>query len=436
MIIWELHRIPLKTNNYNDMKKLLLLLILPVQLAIGQNEISLENCYSWARENYPNLQRAKILEEITSLKHENIKTNYLPRVELIGQATYQSDVTGIQIPIPNLSVPTVSKDQYKAYAAFKQTIWDGGISNANDQLEDAILKSNLTELEVELYRLNEQVAQAFFTALVVKKQLDVLVEQKKVLSEKLKLAQSGVKNGMIEKSTALVLKAEIITIQQNEIRLEAGRNSALKMLSILTGKPDVLNTKFVFVESKPNFTQDLNRPELQFLTSKSAQLETNSNLLDKTRNPKLFGFGQAGFGKPALNMLSDDFEAYYLVGVGVSWNAFDWKNTVRKKQVIQLQQEIIEKEKLTFSQNIQLLLVQQKEQILKIEQMLKNDEQLVLLRTEITKAAASKLANEIITASDYIQEMQNETVSKLSYELHKIQLSSSVEQYNIINGKK
>lgn len=418
------------------MKKLLIFLILPIQLVIGQNETSLENCYNWARENSPNLQQSGILQQIASLNHKNIKANYLPSVTLNGQVSYQSDVTGIEIPLPNFSVPTAPKDQYKTYAAFKQTIWDGGISNANAQLEDAILKSNLSQLEVELYKLNEQVAQTFFTVLIVKKQIDVLVEQKEVLTEELKLVESGIKNGMLEKSIKLVLKAEILNIEQNEIKLEAGKNTAYKMLSILTGKTDIINTKLFFIEPNANFAQELNRPELQFLSSQSAQLQKSITLLDKTRNPKLFGFGQAGFGKPALNMLSNNFDAYYLIGVGVSWNAFDWKNSVRKKQVVLLQQEIIETEKQTFIQNIQLLLVQQKEQILKIEKMLINDKQLVLLRKEITKTAASKLENKTITASDYIQEMQAETIAKLSNELHKIQLYNAREKYIIINGNK
>ena len=207
------------------------------------------------------------------------------------------------------------------------------------------------------------------------------------------------------------------------------------MLVILTGKSDLTNTELIYKVPQASFEQIINRPEFYLFNSKSEQLETSKKLLDKTRNPKLFGFGQAGYGKPGLNMLSNNFDAYYLVGFGVSWNALDWKNTSRKKQILQQQQEIIQFEKETFTQNIQLLLVQQKEQILKIKKMIENDRKMVTFRTEITKAAASKLENEVITASDYILEMQKETVAKLNYELHKIQLSNAQEKYNIIKGQ-
>jgi len=60
---------------------------------------------------------------------------------------------------------------------------------------------------------------------------------------------------------------------------------------------------------------------------------------------------------------------------------------------------------------------------------------MVALRTDITKSAASKLENETITASDYVRELQAETISKLNKELHKIQLSQAQEKYDLIKGK-
>lgn len=417
------------------MRKLLFIFLFPIQLVYGQNNISLDSCYAWARENYPNLRQGELWKEISMLNLENIKTSYLPKLTLNAQATYQSDVVKINIPLPGVTIPTVANDQYKAYAEFRQTIWDGGISNISRQLENAILQNHLNVLEIEVYKLNEQVLQAFFTALVVEKQKDVIAAQKTVLNEKLKTIQSGIRNGVVEKSAALIIQAEILNLEQKEIELAAGKNTAVQMLSILTGRPDLNNAKFVFETPDNSFNASLNRPELQLFSSQTNQLETQIQLLDKTRNPKLFGFGQAGYGKPGLNMLNDSFDTYYLVGVGVSWNAFDWKNNDRQKRVLRFQQEMIQEQEATFSQNIQLLLVRQKEQITKLENMLTNDEQMVLLRNEIAKSSASKLENETITASDYIQDVQAETVSKLNFELHKIQLNEATEKYNLIKGK-
>jgi outer membrane protein TolC len=402
---------------------------------MAQTEVQLDSCYQWARENYPNLKQSELWQEISTLKKENLETAYLPKISLNGQITYQSEVITINLPNAGISVPTVTKDRYNAYAELQQAIWDGGISSANKILEEAILKSNLSQLEVEIYKLNEQVAQAFFTALIVNKQKAVLQAQVKTLNERLKMVESGIANGVLEQSAALVLQAEILNLEQNTLQLDAAKSASVQMLSILCGKTLNEDSNFSYNNLNPNFNSNFLRPELQLFANQRSQLGTQQGLLNKTRNPKLFGFGQFGYGKPGLNMLLNEFKGYYLVGVGVSWNAFDWKNTLRQKQVLQLQQKMVESQEQTFVQNIEILLVQQKEQISKLEKMIDNDLKMVALRTDITKSSASKLENETITTSDYIQELQAETVSKLNAELHKIQLNEAQEKYKLIKGK-
>ena len=413
----------------------ILVLLFPIHLLNAQEEILLDSCYAWAGNNYPNLKQAGIWNEITALQKENIQTNLLPQVTLHGQATYQSDVTGIDIPLPNVTVPRPSKDQYKAHAEIRQSLWDGGRSAANARLEDALLRNHLNELEVELYKLNEQVAQAFFTVLISKKQKEVLEAQKTVLHEQLKSAQSAVRHGTAERTSELLIQAEILNLEQNVVQMESVKSAAIEMLTVLTGRIISSDSKFSFRKSQPVADAPPARPESQLFESQRMQMEHQMALLDKNRNPKVFGFGQAGYGKPGLNMLSEKFDAFYLVGAGITWNPFDWKETARKKQVLQLQQERIYAQEQTFLQNINLLLVHQQEKINKLEKIIDTDKEIVTIRNEITAAATSKLENETLTTSEYIREVQAETIAKLNYELHKIQLDEARETFNLIKGK-
>lgn len=417
------------------MRKLIILFLLPAQLVLAQSEITLDECYQLARKNYPNLKQPEMWQDINTLKKENIKTNYLPQVTLNGQATYQSDVTKVDISVPGINIPSVSNDQYKAYTEVRQNIWDGGLTVAGINLEDAILKSSLSQVEVELYKLNELVAHAFFTALAMDKQREVLAAQKKVLQEKLKVVQSGIENQVIEKSSALALEAEILNLEQNEFQMEAGKITAIQMLSILTGQPFSENTTFSFRPAESNIQNEFLRPETKLFSAQKTQLEKQADLLDKSRNPKVFGFGQAGYGRPGLNMLNNEFDTYYLVGVVLSWNAFDWKKTNRQKQMLQLQSAMVGQQEKTFNQNMELLLAHQNNEINKLEKMLASDSKLVTLRSDIAKASASKLENGIITTSDYIQDLQAETIAKINIEIHQIQLNEAREMYSLIKGK-
>jgi len=403
--------------------------------AFPQKEVPLDTCYTWARQNYPNLKQSQLWEQISELNRENLKTSYYPQLSLNGQISYQSKVTEIPTVIPGFTGPTVPKDQYKAYAELKQAIWDGGISAANRELEDAVLKSHLSELEIEIYKLYEQVAQAFFTTLVIDQQKAVVETQEKVLQERLKTVQSGVENGVIEPSSALVIKAELLNLEQNKTQLEAAKNAANQMLEVLTGKSITSDLKLIYSGGELFYDAELHRPELRLFFEKANLLQSQMEILDKTRNPKVFGFGQLGYGKPGLNMLNDGFDSWYMVGVGISWNAFDWKNTARKKEVLKLQQESLTFNEDVFRQNIKLLQVQQKETVDKLKKMIQTDEELLALRAAITAAAESKLQNQLITATEYITEVQAETVVKLNYELHKIQLNEARERYHLIQGK-
>ncbi len=418
------------------MKPLFLFLLFPFQVVLAQNEITLGECYRLARENYPARKNLEIQKEITGLKRENIRTGNFPRVNLSGQATYQSDVPGINQNVPGVSIAEVPKFQYKSYAEINQTLWDGGVSSAGRDLEDALLQSNLSQLEVEMYQLNEQVASAFFSALSAGKQQEVLAAQKKVLQEKLQGIQSAIQNQVLEKSAGLALKAEILHLEQKEAQLEAGKSASLRILSILTGKKILGDPLLTFREASLSTGRKTDlRPERKLFSNQQNRLEKQMTLLDKKRNPGVFGFGQAGIGKPGMNMLNDDFDDFYLVGVGLSWKIFDWKSTAREKQILQLQKQTINQQEKTFNQRIEMLLARQDEAIKKLKKQLQTDLKIIELKTEICKAAASKLQNGTITSSEYIRELQAETVAKLNHELHKIELNQAREMYRIIRGK-
>ncbi len=404
-------------------------------ILFSQDEVTLDSCYLHTRENYPNLEQAGILNEITILQKENIHSNSLPNVALNGQATYQSEVTSLDISLPGISIPRPARDQYKFYAEIRQSIWDGGISSSSLKLEDALLRTHLNELEVELYKLNEQVSQAFFTVLFAKKQLEVLDAQKRVLEEKKTAAESAVRHGTAEKTSVLIIQAEILNLDQNTIQLETVRDASAQMLSLLTGKNISSDSEFIFNGSPHAEQRSLLRPEMHLFESQRLQLDSRMELLDKSRNPKIFGFGQAGYGRPGLNMLSDQFNSFYLIGAGISWNVFDWKRNTRQKQVLQLQQKGILAQQETFNLNISILLAHQQEEINKLKKMLETDKELVALRSEVIKVASSRLENETITTSEYIRELQTETIAKLNYELHKIQLNQAYEKYNLLKGK-
>jgi outer membrane protein TolC len=415
-------------------KLLFIALILPAQLLMAQESVTLKQCQEWARENHPVLKQLDLYQQILSLKNENNATSYLPQLNLNGQATYQSAVTKIGISLPNIKIPGVDKDQYKIYLDFKQTIWDGGLSKAKELANNAENAGNLQQTEVELYQVKDQVNQFFFTSFLIQENLKILDKKIETLNERKAQLQSAVNNGVVLSAELDRLLAEIMTTQQSEIELKSNLETVLYGLSILTGKTVELFGNLVLPNDGVVPSQIVLRPEIDLFAKQNALLGANSEILRKARNPKLFGFGQAGYGKPGLNMLSNTFDTYYLVGVGLSWNVFDWKNTSRQQQMLKLQQEIVQTKEKWFLQGIDLATDQKNKQINRLNELMKSDQDLITLRERITKTSASKLENGTITSADYIQDLNAEVTARLALQTHQIQLQQAYIDLNNIRG--
>jgi outer membrane protein TolC len=133
-------------------------------------------------------------------------------------------------------------------------------------------------------------------------------------------------------------------------------------------------------------------------------------------------------------MLNNKFDTYYLVGLGFNWNVLDWKNTSRQRQILKLQQNIIQTKQESFVRNIDLATDQQNKQISQLNELMKTDENLIQVRERITKTSASKLENGAITMADYIQDLNAEITAKLTLETHKIQLKEAQVKLENIRG--
>jgi len=416
-------------------KLLFVILLFPVHFLMAQERVTLEQCQTWARENHPVLKQSGLYQQILDLKNENNATTFLPQVTLNGQATYQSDVTKIGISIPNMAIPKVDKDQYKFYLDLKQTIWDGGLSKARALINETENAGNQQQVEVELYQLKEKVNQFYFTSFLIQENLKILEKKTGTLAERQKIIESAVKNGMVLSSELDQLLAELIKTDQLMLELKSNRETVLSALAILTGKTVDQMQNLELSTSLIHMDNLLMRPEMDLFAKQNDLLDANSEILKKQRNPKFFGFGQAGYGKPGLNMLNNKFDTYYLVGLGFNWNVLDWKNTSRQQQVIKLQQEIVQTKQENFVRNIDLATDQQNKQINQLTELMKTEQDLIQVRERITKTSASKLENGAITMADYIQDLNAETTAKLTLETHKIQLKEVLIKLKNIRGQ-
>ena len=152
--------------------------------------------------------------------------------------------------------------------------------------------------------------------------------------------------------------------------------------------------------------------------------------------PKAFGYAILGYGNPpGSNFFKDEFAPYYIVGAGIKWNIFDWNKTKNDKQVITLQQGILDNRKNDLTDNLKRMLDSKNSEISSLKALVETDTKLIELRKRITASAESQYKNGTITATEYLNEMNSERQAVVNYEIHKINLGLARIEYLNISGK-
>lgn len=404
--------------------------------ALKDDTLTLDNCQQKALENYPLIKQKDLINKTSELKLFNITKTYLPQLSLNGQATYQSAVTELPITIPGMDIPSLYKDQYKATLDITEVIYDGGLTSKQKKLEQVSLQSELQSLETELYKVKDKVNTIYFGIIALQENKKLLLVLKDDIKNKLKKVESGVKNGVLLQSNADVLSAEILKLEQQIIELESGIESGFSMLGdyINTTIPETSILKLP--ETIVSATDYENaRPEIKSFELLQQKLEVSKSLLDVKLIPKVAGFGELGYGRPGLNMLSNSFDAFYLVGAKVTWTLWDWNQSKNEKQLIDLQSQVLTTQKELFNQGIKILLEKNISDIQKYQDLLVKDKEIIALREKITLSAESQLENGTITATEYLTELNAESTAKLNMETHKIQLVKAQVDYLTTKGK-
>lgn len=400
--------------------------------------ITLSYCQQKARENFPLLKQKDLLLQSSELSIENIGKSYLPTIDFNGQASYQSSVVEIPFEIPGQVIPPFPKDHYQITLDLKQTIYDGGISREQKEIEQSRSQSETARVEVELFNLRQQVNLVYFGILLGEKNIEQLNLSRENLQKKFEQVDVTVKNGTVLQSNADQIQAEIIKTDQRITEAKSVKESYLKSLEILIHEP--LDSETVKLETPSSVLQApeyniTDRPDLILLQTQQINFEAMKGLTKTGTTPKLGAFIQLGYGRPALNPFSTAFEPFYIAGLKFSWNIWNWNTSKGQRQIYTIQEEIISRQIETLDQGVKIQAIQQTVEIKKLETLILQDERLIELQKRITKTFSNQLDNGVITVTDYLAQVNAEYLAELSLATHKIQMAYARVNYQTILGK-
>ena len=416
----------------------MLLASLQLQLAA----ISLEECYTLARNNYPLVRQYELTEAMSRYSFENAAMGYVPQISVGGQATLQSDVTEFPESFNNLlalagvDMKGLSHDQYKVQLDISQTIWDGGYSKVQREAVKAQAEVSRLTLDKDIDALKTRINQMYFGILVMEENIMTSLYMDTLMTANLEIVESAVRNGTALASDTDNIRVELLSLRQQRRQLESAVRTYKDMLAIMIGrriedgevfdKPEV-----VLVDTSLN-----KRTELLLFDARIREIELQKKMLDVAVMPKFAFFAQGWYGKPGLNifddMVYDRMSWNGIAGITFKWNISGFYTRKNDLRSIDLSQRSVELQRDAFKWNSDLQQTQIQNEIDRMYEMKASDDEIVRLRESVRKVSESKYRNGIITVNDLLRDIMNENKAKVERSRHELELLRNIYDLKVV----
>lgn len=394
-------------------------------------QLTIEECQRRAQTNYPLIKQYALIEKTKEYNLKNAARGYLPQLAFSAQASYQSDVTKLPIDLnalglTGIDIPVLSKDQYKAELALSQTIWDGGAIRSQRKTQRTQAEVEQKDLDVNLYTLNERVNQLFFGILLT----DARLEQNQVLQAELQRhctqVTSYINNGIANQADLDALRVELLKAQQDKVQLTHTRRAYAAMLSQFIGLKIEEGTTLIRPQDNRPLSTENFRPELALYNAQISNLRAQDGRVTAGLLPRVGLFITGGYGKPGLDMLENDFQAYYRAGISLSWNIGNLYTLRNDRRKIQASIHTVEAQREAFLFNTSLDATQHDATIDRYMEQLRYDDEIIALRRSVRQASESKMANGTLSGTDLTRDIHAEQAAIQDKIVHEISLLMAI----------
>lgn len=407
-----------------------------IMMATAIQAQTLEECQLAAEKNYPIIKQYDLISQTTQLTVQNIMKGWLPQIAITAQATYQSDVTSWPESMKGtfqqlgVNMKGLSKDQYKVGIDLQQTIYDGGTISSMRSIARQEEKVQKAQVETNLYQVRKRVNEMYFSLLLLNEQIKLNDDVKALLLSSEKKLASMLKGGTIATSDFENIRAERLSVEQQNESLKSQQQMLQHLLSTFCGM------KVSNVQKPAPFETTISsnkRPEMLLFDNQLQLSSIKEKALNSQVRPKLGIFAQGFYGYPGFNMFEDMMNRKWslngIAGIKLSWNIGALYSLKNDKTKLRLQREMTENAREIFLFNNQLEEIQQNENIKRYHTMKQTDDEIIMLRTNIRKAAESKLSHGIIDINNLLREINNENAAKIQQTIHDIEMLK--EMYNL-----
>lgn len=396
--------------------------------------LTLDEVISKATAQYPLLKQKDFINQTAQLSINNLNKSFWPQASLNGQASYQSDVTSLTIPLPGVTMNPLQKDQYRIFADISQVVYDGGLVSHQKKIEGWKAVVEDQKVEVEVTALRDRLTQIYLGILLTDRQIQQISLIKEDLLSGIRWMEAQLQQGAVLRSQLQVLQAEELRTEQRLTETQASRKALVETLGLYLNQNIADPTVFSVPPSPVISTSEINRPELTLLNGQKEMVTEQAKIINARNCPRTSAFLQAGYGRPGLNMLKNSFEPFYIAGIKINWTIGNLYTAKSEKKILEINNRTIDLQKEVFILQTTIKQKQQLTEIAKWEQFIRMDTAIIALRKDIRQVAKAQLENGSITTSDYLREVNAEDAARQNLILHELQLLLARINYANITG--
>lgn len=416
------------------MKRWVVIGLLGVLIGVPSWAQTLEACQQLACDHYPEIRQYDLIRQSEQYDLSNAARSWLPQVSFSAQATWQNRVPEFPSALSGMldqagvSLRGLDKDQYKVALEVNQTIWDGGQSQADRRVIEATADEHRQATEVDLYAVKGRVNDLYFGILLLEERLGQTDLTIALLQSNLDKVRSLVTNGVAMQTDADAVEAELLSVQQQRVQIEASRESYRRMLELFIGQR--LAERLERPELVEEISGESARPELAWIDAQQERLAAQELSVKSATRPRFGVFAQGYYGYPGLDyfagMISTDWTWNALIGVKMSWNFgayYTKKNRLSNLRVVQQQLDI---QRDVFLFNTDLQVAEEQGNISRLRRALADDDRIVALRRSVREAAESKLRNGVIDTNDLLRKITDEASARSARSLREVELLKAI----------
>jgi len=428
------------------MKKLLSFWALSILIILNGNaaELTIEECVSLARENYPAVAQYGLLEKVKHLNLSNVAKVWLPHGSVSAQVTWQNEVAALPDALTNIlsqqnvSYSGLDKTQYHVMVDISQQIWDGGRARASREAIETGNAVERTSVDLQLYDVEGRVEEIYFSMLLLNE--CVLQSDKTIalVDSTLRQVCSMYVNGVALKSDCDQIEAKLLALQQQKSKLTAMLGSIRHIMEIFIGESIGERTLVLPSEDLMNKGDGIH-PQLRLFDYRIANLNAQEAGIKASVMPTIGAFVSGYYGYPGYNMFKNmqlqDMSFNFMVGIKVSWNfssLYTCRNSLNK---LQLQRSHVESERAIFNFNNNIAMSEYLGQIAALRDVMHNDERIVELRQSVMTAAQSQLRNGVIEATTLLTKITDIELAENDRTQHHIELVKAIYNLNHLRNK-